>query len=654
MKPYVSKLILILFILSPCILSAQINTYTTRAQVQVDKNDSTSSIGLDSAEVVFMRNIFLPTYHRIDNSNSLFRFKEKLIQQQSQFLQDLGNANTAYYSLAFISRDVQDMSGYDHPYPLYQYNWKDVKWLLTSTPYSEVSYIFGSRLDQRANASIYRSISKNFKAGFDIRRLTSRGLFLELNTSNQAERQKAKGTNLLMNLSFQSNNLKHHAYLAAMYNTWSENEIGGVSSDSLYEAISIQQKPYTSLLMKGKNYYKKRGLQLTYTFEPSYEYTKILTDSTREKIHFSTYKIFFQSTYNQTHKSYSDTESDSSFYHYFFKNTTLTYDTLNSYTYTQELGLALLPSKYFYNGKIYNHKFSGTLSLRNSNYLLYTPFEKKDILTQSALLNIHNVDKTKISFNAEGEYHFKGWYQKSFHISGDMSYSLGGDYIFSASALIKDYNLSPYFLNYEGNHHAWITKQAQRTKDTEIRLSVLYKKRIQIQATQYFYKGYLYFDSMALPKQYTPQLRVQQAEINFDFPIGEWHLKNKCVLQKFSNTSIIHLPTFMDVFTFYYQNKLFAKKMRYYIGADMVYNSAFAPQGYMPDLQEFYLQNTSKQAYPLRFEPFLTFNVKRFDFLIKMTNAIDNLIVRKSSYYTTHYPQAPRAVYLGFSWKFYD
>ena len=67
--------------------------------------------------------------------------------------------------------------------------------------------------------------------------------------------------------------------------------------------------------------------------------------------------------------------------------------------------------------------------------------------------------------------------------------------------------------------------------------------------------------------------------------------------------------------------KLFAKKLRYHLGADFTYNTPFFARDYAPDLQQFHLQNQTKYSFPILFQPFFSCNLKRFDFMVKINNA---------------------------------
>jgi len=172
-------------------------------------------------------------------------------------------------------------------------------------------------------------------------------------------------------------------------------------------------------------------------------------------------------------------------------------------------------------------------------------------------------------------------------------------------------------------------------------------------ANFYTVKNYVYFDTLTLPKQQNHTIKIKSATLYKNFKLGHFHFNNRAVFQQSSNDSILPLPLFVGVHSFFYQFLIFKKVLHVQFGTEVFYFTKYFAPEYVPATCQFALQNERQTGgYPY-VDVFLNFNWKRARIFFKIEHV--NYSLMAANYFTApHYPQTPRILKFGISWNFYD
>jgi hypothetical protein len=173
----------------------------------------------------------------------------------------LGNLGTAARSLIF---QPNTKPGYDagfHAYDIYRLKVEDTKFYQTTRPFTELSYLIGSRSEQIVNIVHTQNIKPNFNMAFQYRFINSPGDFKNQNTSHNGYR---------INGVYQSINKRYMAYGIVLANKLRSSENGGIKEDTalikdgfndrfdiptrLGGIGSLQRNPFNSTITTGSLY----------------------------------------------------------------------------------------------------------------------------------------------------------------------------------------------------------------------------------------------------------------------------------------------------------------------------------------------------------------------------------------------------------------
>jgi hypothetical protein len=241
----------------------------------------------------------------------------------------------------------------------------------------------------------------------------------------------------------------------------------------------------------------------------------------------------------------------------------------------------------------------------------------------------------------------------------------GDDCIFAALGFVFDkqkkllfnytntYRSVPFIYNeYTSNHFIW--KNAFN-KATEVRTRLNYddlKNRFSVGAALHQTIGYVYFDSIFLPKQFESTLTVYSAFIQKKLHIKHFNFNNKITWQKVSE-DVVRLPQFVTNHSLYYEGKWFKKGAEVQLGFDISYYSSYYADAYMPALGQYYLQ-TQKMLGNYPFVDFF-FNMKiKHAIIFFKTEHVNSGFMGGDYLLAPHMPGPDRSTKVGIKWMFFD
>ncbi len=213
-----------------------------------------------------------------------------------------------------------------------------------------------------------------------------------------------------------------------------------------------------------------------------------------------------------------------------------------------------------------------------------------------------------------------------------------------------------YMRHYHSNHFYWdndLTKEFKTKIEGEFAVK-RWGTNLKIGVENV--KNYTYFDSNALPAQYSGSIQILGATLSQNFQAGIFHLDNEISYQKSGNLSIIPLPELSLYHNLYLETKLAKKVLSLQLGADVRYFTKYNAPAYTPAIGNFNLQDETSAVkiggYPI-VDIYANLHLKRTRIFVMYYHVNQGMGV-SNAFYVPHYPINPRSFKIGISWNFYD
>jgi len=179
------------------------------------------------------------------------------------------------------------------------------------------------------------------------------------------------------------------------------------------------------------------------------------------------------------------------------------------------------------------------------------------------------------------------------------------------------------------------------------------KYRVKLGAFAQAQSNPIYFDTLALPKQYGDSTFLIRLYAQKDLKLGPVHFNNVFNYQYTSNTDIIRLPTYYTSHQLYYEGKLFKKALWLQVGLQARYISSFKANAYMPATNQFYLQNKQEYGNYVFADFFINAQIERFRFFI-LASHINQGLSGANYMLCPNYAMPDRSIKAGLTWMFFD
>jgi hypothetical protein len=114
----------------------------------------------------------------------------------------------------------------------------------------------------------------------------------------------------------------------------------------------------------------------------------------------------------------------------------------------------------------------------------------------------------------------------------------------------------------------------------------------------------------------------------------------------------VHVPHFAGKLSVFYILEFFKKRLKIQVGSDLMCNSAYHADAYLPALHRFYNQDSQLSGNFLFLDVNLTVNIDRINFFFRAGNLLAPAM-KGNNLTTPNYP-SDYLLSLGFSWRFYD
>ena len=258
-------------------------------------------------------------------------------------------------------------------------------------------------------------------------------------------------------------------------------------------------------------------------------------------------------------------------------------------------------------------------------------------------------------YNILGELGLVGYKAGNFLLDGNVGgfFKLWKDSIsLVANGFVRNDNPSYFLQHYESNHFKWDNKFANIYR-THIGGTFSIPTRLfSLKVSVENISNYIYFNSVAMPTQYSGNIQVLSADLKQNFRFGKFGLENNVVYQLSSQQGLLPLPDLALFHNLYYDDIWF-KVLSMQIGVNVRYHTSYYAPSYMPATGQFYSQSKFLIGnYPV-VNAYLNFHLKRTRFFFEYYHLNNKFM--KGAYYSMPYnPINPSITKLGVSWNFYD
>lgn len=360
-------------------------------------------------------------------------------------------------------------------------------------------------------------------------------------------------------------------------------------------------------------------------------------------------------SFEQNQKKYYE-KSISDFYQNSYYSTTSTNDTVafNVLKNTAYISLnegfhkwALMGVRAFIDFDIeQNTDLTADWSLRKKTTSLV--YAGGDISKTKGNTTYHALGKMMLLGDARGEYELNGKLNTQLKL-GSQNIQLQG------KARLVSSNPYHHLEHYYSNHFMW-ERDYENIVRTQCSGSISLPNKvanITLKAGVENTTNYIYFDTNALPQQYSNAIQIVHGEATLNLHLGNIHFENTAIFQQSSNEAILPLPSLSSYHNLYVTHTLF-NVLKFQIGADCRYHTAYYANAYMPATGQFYRQTeTLIGNYPF-INLYANFHLKRTRFFVMYYNLSEAIFTDKNYTLVPNYPLNPGMVKFGLSWNFYD
>lgn len=576
----------------------------------------------------------------IDSGLTRFQITNPYFNNYTTTFGFLGNLGSALRSNYFGLHDDLNFYYRANYFEGYNYNGNPIGFDKLRNIHSKMEYYRGAKKEQLFQFSHYQRLSKNFGIGLDYGSIVSPSFYKHAVTN---------GKQFDFFLLFETGNNKYSAFAEYVSNKTDNNENGGLVSDtSLKNASGIDVKtlPVNSAdaqwLTKQKDFVFKQQFNFNFAAQKLVNNT---SDSSIKSTLINTPKTFLHHDLKFATNSELFTASNDSLL--WNQNYYDTITTIDSSTVKQ-----LLNTVYF-QSVLLNENYQWKAGATNQ-YLILKQRDIDSAVTHTSVFAALNLEFTKqLNINFNYEQNVSGDANSAYLMKGAITYSfsdlkfgkLGFEFlsIKQPSFIVADV--------YHTNHFKWDNNFALINRN-EIHISYSHKL-FETGVRIYNLKNYVYYNSAENPQQDQASVGYTDAYLKFNIRLNKWNWINDFDFVSDGNSRVIKLPTINLHTSIFYDDYIFKGAMRAQVGFDVFYNSTYYADGFMPGLQQFYVQDKIKIGnYPF-IDFFASGRIKTAKIFVKLEN-IGSGWMGKNYFSSPNYPLQGRGIRLGLQWSFFN
>ncbi len=542
----------------------------------------------------------------------------------------MSNLGQAYTPITFSN---DERVGYRHGFDAfdrYLFTAASQRYFKTLTPFTSIYYMVGGKAEQTIDALHAQNIKKNSSVAFNIRRYFSDGKLPE---------NKSQVQNVSLNNFTATKNKKYELLAVYIFNKVNNQEYGGSAIANVYDdkIYSVRKDALPTLLTNAVNSQKSHAVQLKH-------YVHLNAETS----------IFLQSYYQKFENIYSDNERSDDYYSSFYLDSNGSEDIFHSHHLSQCFGIGSHPQNPLdsivdVSRKWWQFSINGAY-ISNSNFDIN---KKRGDAYIYAEYGSNPYYKGYLRHHLVGEIHLAPPYFGDMYLLENIHWSPLE--MLELSQEISWKIQSPTWLQtlYSSNHFAWdndYKKSLSLHSATELSIP---RWHTSLKMGYDWNKNYVYFDSLALSRQYSGSLHVISCTAKQPFEFRNFFVQGIFQVQYSSNADVLPLPIAFVNAQFFYKGKYFKNKINAQLGAEVFYYTPYRALAYMPATARFYVQNHEVIRPQPRIDLFFNISIKKAKVFFKY-QYVNEGIPKKGYYVAPNFLSQDRGFKVGAKWDFYD
>ena len=496
-------------------------------------------------------------------------------------------------------------------------------------PYTELSYILGSKEEQVLKVLHTQNISQlaNFSFGFD--KVKSKGFY-----NNQA----SSNNHLYANTWFKTKNERYKVTLNIDHERIFNEHNGGILYDSLFEQDLLLNRNRELMdvnLSFASSTINRTNLQLEQQFQFSQSFDSLNNG-------FS-HAVYTKASGFKNERIFKDSLLNMSYYNQILIDSLITNDKIKYEGVNGVAGYQFIKRK----GKDNLH-FSTFVKWQGLNYEQHVI---DTLVTSFSVGTNFQFKRKKFRFQLDGNYYLNGYRKKDIDIKGVLTYDLNQDWAISGIGSYQTISQSLDLRAYYGNNISWKNTFSPTDYLSFSGSLTSEKHNVDLSAAYNDVFNPIYFNFIGEPQQIDGISQLIQFSAQKEFNLKKWSLIPKMVYQYSGGYNIYRLPDYYADLTIGYKAKMYKNNLNVFIGADLVYYAPTDMMSFKPMVNQYNLDDTKMAGnYPF-VDVFLNARIKTVRFFVKATHVNSGLF--GFNYYGAYnYPLKDRTIQFGLTWIF--
>lgn len=538
----------------------------------------------------------------------------------------LGNYSTASQSFLFSPLMKPGFDAGFHQYDIYAFTVEGTKLFQTTRPYTELSYVLGSKAEQLVSITHTQNRKSNLNFSIEYR---------FNNAPGNLKNQNASQNNFRFTTHYQTLNKKYESFLIFIANKSASSENGGLQDihklDSLalndpYEletrlgkAGAAGRNPFNTTVNTG-NIYKNSTLLYRHHYDLGTR-DSLVTDSVTYQLFYPRLRI--EHTFRFEHSSYQflDNNTDSLRYLTYFNYTTrdqlpLSFkDAWN--VMRNELSVISFPEK-----NNLGQFLKAGIEVQNINGTFNDSVAKTSMYNLVALGEYRNRTRNQVwDVEATGQLYLNGFNAGDYEAYISMKRKLGNKLGY-LNLGFQNVNRSPsYILNPLSSFP--IKQRDTYGKENIIRFFAVYenpRNGWRLGGEYYAVNNYMYFDSFFSAKQEASLFNVLHLSAEKKFRLSRyWNWYTEIHVQQTTGQPPVNVPFLLTRNRIAFEGN-FATNLFLSTGLELRYNTSYKADDYSPFLGQYFVQQTNTISNRPDITAFVHFRIKSFKGFLRVEN----------------------------------
>lgn len=577
------------------------------------------------------------------------------VQRSNYTLVDLGILGTAMRPVFYQTPDqIGAQVGYN-AYTPYAFQPQQIKYYDTKSPFSNMYFVSGGLGQNILEFGITRNAGPRFNAGFNLFRSTA---VKQFGPPANNEENLLGIWNFLIHANYASKNEKYTALGHFNLFVHRSNDQGGVLFDDQITPTSLfrlgtdqgtqwlgqsSSEDRRNTLHLYHQYKLANGFQLYHVFDYHTRANRFLDNAPITGLSNGFYRpLSLESPQISFGGAFQALSTPDTTLAGVLSRTRRIDSTIFSVQTTYHLLENKVGVKGFYKGFNYRvHLRRRDYSLQNQ-YNFYETKRSENFL--GAWLNYYFADSTKafaeLEYLVGKDYRLHAEYQGKFLTAGFSQ-------VLNSPSLIQQRFFSSLYY-WDNDFRNTFTLTAFGQLNLRIKGVLL-----QPTATYQLIDNYIYFDTLARPRQQASIMNVLRVGTGASWRWKKFSTINQVMLTATTGGDVLRMPRLMINSRLAY-DLLFKKILYIQAGLELHYKSSYLADAYMPATQQFYLNNSFRVNGYVVADAFADFRINRVRLFVKMSH-VNQGIIPPGGYYTSAYFPATRRVFgFGVNWLLFD